>query len=112
MSTVNSYILDLSYSDNPVIRRTEFLRALAQDFIPNQMRNRIGNPRINHKLRTTMKLILGNEEEIEDKTASCIETKLNPRKTCCLYSPKKKGKTAYLCLSCKSTVCLDDARIC
>lgn len=99
MSTVNACILHQGSSENPVMIRMVFLKALVQPLLYV----RVKNPSINRDLRLTIKRILGKQETCQVVEHRTKETQSKSRKTCRLCPPPPRAKKER-CLSCKDVV--------
>lgn len=106
ISTVNSYIIFSTFSQNPLISRFNFKRNLAMDRVKPQLEKRLGIPNLPRDLRRTLQEFFGNpqEENVE------IDDKLPKRKTCSKCPSSKLRKTAYKCVVCLVPICLKCSR--
>ncbi|KAG8269014.1 hypothetical protein J6590_011639 [Homalodisca vitripennis] len=93
---VNSYIMFLSYRNNPLINRFEFVRQLALSLIIPHLQSRLTVPTFPRGLKETIKKMLPNENEEAVMQDDLVPNdKLPKRKTCstCPYEKKERLDT-------------------
>lgn len=110
--SVNAYILFLSFRNNPMLKRFEFVKQLSLSLITPQLQNRLTIPTLPRDLKETIKKILpqDNAEGPNAEVDAIPNDKLPKRKTCGSCPYEKKRKTAYQCIKCKKPVCLECTR--
>lgn len=134
ISTVNSFILYMSYKDIPDMGRFEFVKQLATELITPHLRTRLTtNLNLPKGLRMTIQTAL---EDTDQPTAQQPPTQQSPghqlpaaqqpqarhgdipvpsdtmrkRKTCSTCPYQKKRKTAYMCIKCEKPICVECSR--
>lgn len=77
------------------------MKNLAKQLVTDELERRLDNPRLRQEVRTSIRKVLGKEEE---QTVSGGD-KLATRKYCCICPKKLKRKTSTLCRRCNRPVC-------
>lgn len=107
ISASNAYVINLSNESQKTESRFKFLKKLAGQLTKPHLERRVKNDHIQRDVRSSIRRIL---QIYEDLPSTSEVEKLEVRKTCSTCNPKKKRKTAYLCILCKVPICLECAK--